>query len=43
MDILTVKNQYKELICSVDPFVKIFGFKNGLLSSDSDEFLNFVG
>ena len=41
MDILTVKNQYKELISSVDPFEKIFDFKNSLLSSNSDEFLNF--
>lgn len=41
MDIQTVKDLYKELIGSEDPFESIFDFKEGLLSSDSDEFLDF--
>ncbi|WP_299249142.1 HEAT repeat domain-containing protein [uncultured Cytophaga sp.] len=41
MDIQEVKKQYEELIRSEDPIASIFKFKVNLLSSDSDQFLDF--
>jgi hypothetical protein len=41
MDIQTLKSHYNELLSSDNPFDSIFKFKENLLSSDNDAFLDF--